>query len=143
MKKLLTLTAVGTLLTAPAIAVQKCVALDMDTTQCTASFTPSYSTEWSVNCTTDGVSVPITGIATCSSTAGSEEGEVVDTVEMPQSSGGNWYCWCKMISPAVSSWVFYSSMSYSFCWQKCADYCAYRTAGTYWFREGLFSSLSN
>lgn len=142
MKKLLTLTAVGTLLTAPASAVQKCVALDLDTTQCTASYASNHSTEWSVDCTTDGVSVPITGIATCSRTAGSEEGEFVDTVEMPGSTG-EWYCWCKMISPAVSPWVYYSSMSYSFCWQKCAYYCAQRTAGTYWFREGLFSSLSN
>ena len=68
MKKLFTLTALGAILTAPAMAVQKCVALDASTTTCTSTPT-TCKADWSATCTTNGTRVPIKGIAMCSNQA--------------------------------------------------------------------------
>ena len=126
----------------PVYAVTKCVKLTSSTT-CTY-VNPGYNVvDWTSNCTTSGTSVAISGISQCSSTSGSSTGQTATSLEI---SGGtdDKYCWCKMVSPAVSSWVFYNVYgSASFCARNCANFCASSAANDASFRSALFSNLSD
>ena len=161
MKKLLTLTAVGAILSAPAIAVQKCVALGGDIS-CTSSYS-SYlgKANWEATCTSNGVSVPIKGIAACSQEAGLDVGytkfddesntdvELLPTV-YSNSNYNNKECWCKIISPAISRWV-YTGRTYADvadCLYNCAKDCAYmvvdkRSTDSLYVQSSLFEKMSN
>lgn len=128
-------------------AVTKCVALNSSTT-CTSNNTDyQYHTDWAATCTTNGVSTPISGIGICSSTQGSV-GQTATELDTSSTSDDNKYCWCKMTSPAVSRWVFFSSPpSAGMCAQHCADGCAYGCVSDVQFfadfRSALFGSLSD
>ena len=145
MKKLLTLTAVGVILAAPAMAAQKCVALDPSTTTCTS--TQAYgNADWSARCTTNGISVPIKGIAMCSNQAADAQYGTSDAITTVSSTTDttNVNCWCKMVEPAVSSWVFIAaSQSAGNCAYYCSRHCAYRAWPYSAFRSALFGSLAN
>ena len=145
MKKLLTLTAVGAILAAPAMAVQKCVALDAETTTCTSTPTAGNA-DWSATCTTNGTSVPIKGIAMCSNQAADATlgtSDAITTVSS-DSDATNYHCWCKMVEPAVSSWVFViASSSAGFCANVCSYRCAHYAQNYSAFRSALFGSLAN
>ncbi len=127
----------------PASAVTKCVKLSSSTT-CSYVNPGTYVVDWTSNCTSSGTSVAISGISQCSSTSGSSVGQKATALKI---SGGtdDKECWCKMVSPAVSSWVFRSPhRSASSCANSCADACAsgaqaYDAA----FRSALFSGLSD
>ena len=127
----------------PASAVTKCVKLSSSTT-CSYVNPGTYVVDWTSNCTSSGTSVAISGISQCSSTSGSSIGQKATSLKI---SGGtdDKDCWCKMVSPAVSSWVFCSPhRSASSCANSCADACAsgaqaYDAA----FRSALFSGLSD
>ena len=126
----------------PAYAVTKCVKLTPSTT-CSYVNSGFYVVDWTANCTSSGTSVAISGISQCSSTSGSSTGQKATSLEI---SGGtdDTYCWCKMVSPAVSSWVFFSDYgSASDCAYYCAYFCADRAAYSAAFRSGLFSELSD
>lgn len=126
----------------PAMAVTKCVKLSSSTT-CSYVDPGDYVVDWTSNCTSSGTSVAISGISQCSSTSGSSTGQKATSLEI---SGGtdDKYCWCKMVSPAVSSWVFYYAYgSASFCAYDCAYSCTYNAAGNAAFRSALFSGLSD
>ena len=125
----------------PAFAVTKCVKLSSSTT---CSFVePGYNVvDWTSNCTTSGTSIAIRGISQCSSTSGSSIGQTATALEI---SGGtdDKYCWCKMVSPAVSSWVYNNVLGTSYCGYRCAYSCAYRAADNASFRSALFDNLSD
>ncbi len=145
MKKVLITTGlcVGlTCLAGIAAAATKCVALNSSTT-CTSG--PSTgSLDWAATCTTDGNSVAISGIAGCSSQNGSATGTKSDTISTSSTTEDNMYCWCKMTSPAVSSWVLASDGgSVADCAYNCANYCAPQVHFNAAFRSALFSGLSD
>ena len=145
MKKLLTITAVGTLLAAPAIAVQKCVALDASTTTCTSTAAPGNA-DWSATCTTNGTSVPIKGIAMCSNQAADAQFGTSDAITTISNSSDttNVNCWCKMVEPAVSSWgLVYAGTSAGGCAYLCSARCALAAQNGSEFRSALFGSLAN
>lgn len=75
----------------------------------------------------------IYGIASCNKTSGSVGMVNIGTV-MSQTDEGQ-YCWCKMLVPAVSAWVFEdgNSDSASNCAVFCANHC-----GSYVHRHGSF-----
>ena len=126
----------------PAYAVTKCVKLSSSTT-CSHVNPGTYVVDWTSNCTSRGTSVAISGISQCSSTSGSSTGQKATSLEI---SGGtdDKYCWCKMVSPAVSSWVFnYDRGSASNCAYSCANGCANFAARDAAFRSALFSGLSD
>ena len=148
MKKLLTLTAVGTILTMPAMAVKKCVALDASVTTCTATTSVQGKGDWSATCTTDGKTVTIEGVGMCSAyLAGSGENGYSNgsiTTLSSTSSVSNKRCWCKMIKPAVSYWVYVSEYTNaSTCAYYCADECRIRARSNSEFRSVMFSNLSD
>ena len=146
MKKLLTLTAVGAILAAPAVAVQKCVALDSSTATCTPTVQRAGYADWTATCTTEETSVPIAGVAICSNLAGAD-GDTTTNPLKTVSSGtdtSNVHCWCKMVEPAVSSWVYAStSTSAPLCTSSCSLYCATHILSTPEYRSAMLDSLAN
>ena len=126
----------------PASAVTKCVKLSSSTT-CSYVNPGTYVVDWTSNCTSSGTSVAISGISQCSSTSGSSVGQKATALKI---SGGtdDKYCWCKMVSPAVSTWVFnYGYGSASYCAHDCAKLCASSAANNASFRSALFSGLGD
>ena len=146
MKKLLTLTAVGAILTAPASAVQKCVALNSLASTCTS--TPANgNADWSATCaSTTDTSVPIKGIAMCSNQKANAAFGTSDAITTVSSATDttNVNCWCKMVEPAMSSWVYvHTGTSASYCASNCSGVCADRARNYSAFRRALFGSLAN
>ena len=126
-----------------AMAVTKCVALNSSTTCTSDSLQYQNHTDWAAACTTNGVSTPISGIGICSSTKGTSQYATATELDISSTSGDNKYCWCKMTSPAVSRWVFYSIPSDLSCAQYCAGSCANGVRNFTAFRSALFGSLSD
>ena len=126
----------------PASAVTKCVKLSSSTT-CSYVNTGTYVVDWTSNCTSSGTSVAISGISQCSSTSGSLVGQKATALKISGGTGDK-YCWCKMVSPAVSSWVFISANGSAIdCAYYCAITCASSAAASASFRSALFSGLSD
>ncbi len=134
-----------TIIAPPALAVTKCVALNSSSTTCTSDFLQyDYHTDWAATCTTNGVSTPISGIGICSGTNGASQYATATELDTFLTSDDNKYCWCRMISPAVSRWVFYgSSASAGICARRCAYICANVVQGNEAFQSALFGSLSD
>ena len=123
----------------PAYAVTKCVKLTSSTT-CTSVPGATGQSNWSATCG----GIEIQGVAFCSSQDGGSVGTKSETVTTSLTSDDNKYCWCKMVSPAVSSWVFYfSRASAGDCAFYCANNCARGAYGISAFRTPLFSGLSD
>lgn len=144
MKQTLALTTISALITIPAVAVQKCVALNPSSITCEIE-DPGYSTtDWTSTCTTNNITIPIKGIATCSK-ASAAVGATTDgglpTVNSPSDTTSHKFCWCKVTSPATSKWVFLgTSPSAGSCAYHCARNCAYSIQN---ITSGLFGSLSD
>ena len=123
----------------PAYAVTKCVKLTSSTT-CTSYSGATSQSNWSATCG----GIEIQGVAFCGSQKGGSAGVTTETVTTSSTSDNNKYCWCKMVSPAVSSWVFmYSISSAANCALNCASSCASYARNSPAFRSGLFSGLSD
>ena len=124
----------------PAYAVTKCVRLSSSTT-CVRPYGSTGQSNWSATCG----GIEIQGVAFCGSQDGGSMGTTSETVTTSPASADNKNCWCKMVSPAVSSWVFSYSGSYA---GSCATTCAYSCATgagqtNSAFRSALFSGLSD
>ena len=133
------------ILTGGAHAVQKCVALDASTTTCTS--TPANgNADWSATCTTNGTSVPIKGIAMCSNQAADAQYGTSDAIKTVSGTTDttNVNCWCKMVEPAVSSWVLiYTYTSAGYCAFNCSYNCAWYAQRANAYLYALFGSLAN
>lgn len=121
-------------------AVTKCVALTPSTT-CLGSSVNGAT--WSATCS--GGRVSLQGVAFCSDQDGQETGAKTTNLTYSHTTYENMYCWCKMISPAVSQWVHVSinptPTSSSNCTINCRDYCASRIMDSADFRSAIFSNL--
>ena len=123
----------------PATAVTKCVKLNSSTT-CSSNSGEYGQSNWSATC--GGVSIQ--GVAFCGSRNGGSVGATTDAVTTSTTSDNNKYCWCKMVSPAVSRWVFtYAYTSAGRCADDCAYYCALYARNNASFRSALFGNLSD
>ena len=126
----------------PAFAVTKCVKLPSSTTTCTNLTISADDNQSNGTANCDGVSIQ--GVAFCGSQNGGSNGATTDAVTTSSTSDDNKYCWCKMVSPAVSRWVFsYSGGSAYTCALNCAAYCARSARNIASFRSALFSNLSD
>lgn len=119
-----------------------CVKLSQST-ECTDSFSETLRIDWSATCG----EISINAIAVCSSTPGDSIGQIA-TNGLETNSGGNdtvdanTYCWCRMISPAVSKWVLARpAESAATCTSMCSRYCAGYMESYPDFRAGMFSTL--
>ena len=133
-----------TIIAPPALAVTKCVALNSNTTCASSSSLYQYHIDWAATCKTNGVSTPISSIGICSSKKGTSKYATAITLDT-SSVDKHLNCWCRMISPAVSEWVFYASYeSADSCARLCARHCAYdANQDTAAFLSALFGSLSD
>ena len=128
----------------PAYAVTKCVKLTSSTT-CTRSSGAIGQSNWSATCG----GIEIQGVAFCGSQNGGSVGTKSETVTTSSTSDDNKYCWCKMVSPAVSSWVFLNLSNASavrcayYCASSCANYSTYYAQSGSAFRSAMFSGLSD
>ena len=153
MKNIVMLSAILAVVSVPAAAVQKCVALGSRTT-CTApgglSQAPTGQTDWELTCTTNRESVTVSGIGVCSSVSGTTSSPVdslttstcFSTGQCPATGGDALYCYCRMLSPALSQWVAIQ-MSYaseSECLYNCAATCYLNLIDEQDFRTALFST---
>ena len=125
-----------TTLGAPAFGVVQCVALNENTT-CTGYH--EYGMTWATTCN----SIQVEGVAMC----GNEDGGFMGAVsENPGVSTDEWldnqniHCWCKMISPATSLWIYIPPTLYtdSGCLSTCARLCAVELTRTQEFKEEMF-----
>ena len=122
----------------PASAVTKCVKLNSSADCYSIGITGESN--WSASCN----SVPVAGVAFCGSQNGGSFGATTDAVTASSSSDDNKYCWCKMVSPAVSQWVFCRAYgSAGNCISDCADMCNSYGLYDYSFRSAMFGSLSD
>lgn len=151
MKKILLFTVSGALFAAPVNAVQKCVALNTTDTTCVSTTEIVYNVkstvDWTATCTTNGTSVPITGVGVCSSTMMSS-GMVLSSIETSRSddadNGNMFNCWCKMTYPVVSQWVFARSGPEAGCTYQCASLCALYLQNNFNdVRSNMLSSLGS
>ena len=123
----------------PVYAVTKCVKLTSSTT-CTSYSGADGQSNWSATCG----GIEIQGVAFCGSQNGGSAGAKSENVTTSLTSDDNRYCWCKMVSPAVSSWAFVSlSTTAGGCVYDCASICAARARNDSDFRSALFSGLSD
>lgn len=132
-------------------AVTKCVNLSSGTT-CKAISVSVYgnNVEWRGLCN----SINVRGVSKCSSTANTTWYHKVGFINTTSATANNKYCYCKLISPAVSSWVvigFCTSSSCvmpgggtaSECEQYCAKSCQDELINKDNFRSAIFSGLSD
>ena len=148
-------------LASSAIAATVCVeddvvAVVLDGSQTTSTYTNSPLSDqngtgdWTVTFaygTVYGVSSCLASSATytpavSSLTQGATTGKIVvnnATVVGGESTGG--YCWCKMVHPFESRWVFWGSRSANSCKANCAYNCAQgaRSIGT--MRTSMFTII--
>lgn len=89
------------------------------------------------NATCGGINVK--GIGYCSQQSGSSMGST--SMDLTKTPGI--YCWCKMLSPAVSYWVYLeSAMSEDQCWHTCSIDCAIRLGdSTSEYRRSMFLNI--
>ena len=96
--------------------------------------------------------ITIRGIGVCAETVG-EYGDVAASIKYDDNfydgnQNSNTYCWCRMLSPAVSSWVAYGSVydEAEMCLERCAAFCADQLSGmadSDVFRSNMLGALSN
>ena len=121
MKKLLLLVALGLVFTAPAIAARRCMYMGVPS----GAYTPGIrSVDW-IEGNDEENAVTTEGIGICSANT-LESGNYRDVLTQVGVAGNMQHCWCKMIRPDVSKWVFGKTYtSYSDCVGSCAEYCGF------------------
>lgn len=116
-------------------ATVKCIAFNTQTA-CTYDNPYDY-----VDFTAYCGGITVRGLGYCSEQSGSSVGST--TMDLEKSKGI--YCWCRMVSPALSNWVYLeSAMDSSQCVHTCSIDCAIalndsRTKGSS-MRQGMFNS---
>ena len=120
----------------PAAAVTKCVKLTTSTT-CTSASGGYGQSNWSATCG----GIEIQGVSFCGSQDGGQMGAISENVTTSSTASDNKHCWCKMVSPAVSRWVYYSE--FSECANNCVFYCSFGVRNGASIRSALFGSLSD
>ena len=126
--------------TTGAHAVTKCVRLRSSTT-CFGGSGAENQSNWSASCN----GAQIQGVAFCGSQKGESAGAKLTAVPISSTVSDNKHCWCKMVSPVVSPWVFGVQWftTAGNCATGCADNCVYALTESSVFRAGLFSEFSD
>ncbi len=83
----------------------------------------------------------IYGVAACLSVNGGTQGTINYDLDAGGGEKEGGYCWCRMMHPASSRWVFNRSDSASNCASDCAGTCGHNARGNAALRSGLFGSV--
>ncbi len=114
-------------------AATKCVELNYNATGA-SSTAERYSYDWTV---VEKNGIELHGISVCSETAGANA--FVTTADvLSTKSGGS--CWCRLISPFASKWVYAYFSGDGGCWYVCNVLCADYAKNTYRFRSTMFNN---
>ncbi|MBE6459686.1 MAG: hypothetical protein E7009_01740 [Alphaproteobacteria bacterium] len=131
MKKILTLTAVGAILTVPAMAVVQCVGLAAGT-ECRSGMGGENSIiGWRATCNYDTSNeISVKGIGVCAQDQGYGRFDVLSDEELfvvsaDATSVNLTACWCRVLTPFLSKWMLNHTFTDSL---SCAKYCAQRCA---------------
>lgn len=103
-----------------------------------------YTTDWGAECQVDGDEISIKGIGFCSNQLG-QHYETQDSISTSYDPNEHNYCWCRVIIPEVSPWVFlfdYSSEGAGDCAHFCASECANHVWNNPDFLTALFSEFN-
>lgn len=119
-------------------AATKCVKL-VPTAKCSTATGESGQSNWGGHC----YGITLSGIGLCGNQNGGVTGTTADVVQTSSDSTQNKYCWCKLISPAVSPWVFNDAVQAANCAHYCAQFCATYLNRYQEFRAALFSNLGD
>ena len=151
MKNIVMLSAILAVVSVPAAAVQKCVALGSGRT-CTApggvSRPPTGKADWSLTCRTNSTSVTVNGIGVCAGQVGNSTPLDSLTISTCFSTGScpaegeAVNCWCRMLSPALSQWM-HSGLAHTTeydCMYNCAAECYQYIINEQILRTALFST---
>lgn len=118
------------------LAAVKCVQLNTNS-QCQAAALGKAG--WSGDCGTRD-RLPVEGVAICASSSGT----TASSLSVSPDPTKNGFCWCRLISPAVSQWVYSGLAAYhEDCLGDCAEECAASLASDSTFRTRIFSNLSD
>lgn len=122
--------------------IKKCVRLST-TSACSNPDFDTLGVDWSVTC--NGLT-KVNGIGVCASTSGTSVGTTATALQVSANANDNFYCWCRMITPAVSKWIFINAFSNDgqWCRGSCSDYCANFLSNSDWtdrFNAPMFSNL--
>ena len=87
----------------------------------------------------------VSGIATCNSTSGTYARAYPEyNFDKNHASSEGVNCWCRMLNPVRSAWVYiFEGSSASDCASSCAYNCGYNVQNTSNFRGGVFGSAGN
>ncbi len=111
------------LLSVPAYAIQKCIALNTSTA-CQNITPEQYHTDWGSNCN----GIAIRGVSVCGhKDGGNADNRAVDSVWISSNPYENTDCFCKIVQPVVSRWVFAEPNDNNA--SNCLQYCPLACAG--------------
>ena len=143
--KILTFLTCAILIAQTAYAATKCVPLNSSTTCTTDSSAAALNkSDWSTTCTTNGKTVTVKGVAAVFPFSSSSMKFNTRYDSLTAVSSGSGMCACKMISPAISGWVFAQTNDWlipneaGFCANICIS--AFDSSS---YRSALFSNLSD
>lgn len=118
MNKILITAVILSCVTAHTHAAVKCVKKNLN---CTFGQTTKNQSDWNKQC--ENGTVTMRGVAFCGSNNATTP---QDSVPVSATVASNVYCWCRMISPAVSYWEYtYTFANAGECATECSDLCAY------------------
>ncbi len=124
----------------PALGATRCIKLNGNTT-CDAP--TSTKSEWGMTC---APAIKVQGVMFCSNQSAPSAGTPAETLTVSPAAyaSQNQYCYCKMVAPAVSRWIYVATFStYDDCYTNCAAKCADRAVDYISVRNTMFSVLSN
>lgn len=105
-------------------------------TSCTISGgSTAYTPYAEVSCKNADGTIPVRMLAMCSSTSGGSVGAYRSSLSTNNVS--NNYCWCRVIWPAVSYWVYVGYQGS--CTTNCAPVCGSVVANNTSVRQALFT----
>ena len=119
-----------TLLPVLSIAGVKCIALGRSST-CEYIAPVEWQSDWSSRCN----GIDVSGVSVCANLDNNEitgNGAVINTVWKNSDPGSNRACFCRIISPVVSRWVYaetYEDADGQSGFFRCAQWCQHSCAG--------------
>ena len=131
--------------TATSYAANKCVALGA-AASCEYGDPAGSQSDWSSNCSLDGNSIKVRGVATCGHNGHPDlvAGKIMDSVEFANNASWNVACFCKIVQPVTSHWVYaqqYGDANTLGCTTDCAKACSGMMSGDSTFRTSILSVL--
>lgn len=126
-----------------AVALSTCVKLSPTSGTCSEVSVTAKYIDATVNC--NGTQVTL--VSQCSSSTGTADVSTANDIVINSSTpANNKYCWCRIVSPVTSKWVYrYAYSSNSGCAYSCSRGCAnaflYAMDNDVQFRTSMYNNL--